>query len=48
MLNKEKLEQNLAFIKDNSRKMKENLLQSSLIKRLQQQYPVEIYLKESE
>ena len=48
LLNKEKLEQNLAFIKDNSRKMKENLLQSSLIKRLQQQYPVEIYLKESE
>jgi len=48
LLNKDKLEQNIAFIKENSRKMKENLLQSSLIKRLQQRYPVEIYLKESE
>ena len=48
LLNKEKLEQNIEFVKENTRKMKGSLLQSSLIDRLQQQYPVEIYLKESE
>ncbi|BBG65601.1 peptidyl-prolyl cis-trans isomerase PpiD [Hydrogenimonas sp.] len=48
LLNKKKLEENIEFVKENTGKMKENLLQSSLIKRLQQQYPVEIYLKESE
>ncbi len=48
LLNKEKLKENQAFVEENTHKMKNALLQSSLIDRLQQQYPVEIYLKESE
>ncbi|MCF6200770.1 MAG: peptidylprolyl isomerase [Hydrogenimonas sp.] len=48
LLNEEKLNENRSFIEENTHKLKEALLQENLIKRLQQQYPVEIYLKESE
>ncbi|WP_457592226.1 peptidylprolyl isomerase [Hydrogenimonas sp.] len=48
LLNEEKLKENQAFVEENTRKLKASVLQSSLIERLQQQYPVEIYLKESE
>ncbi len=48
LLNEDKLNENRSFIEENAHKMKEALLQENLIKRLQQQYPVEIYLKESE
>ncbi len=48
LLNKEKLAENREFVEENTRKMKGSLLQNALIERLQQQYPVEIYLKESE
>ncbi len=48
LLNEEKLEENREFIEENTRKLKASLLQNALIERLQQRYPVEIYLKESE
>jgi len=48
LLDKEKLKENQRFVEENTHKMKSALLQSSLIDRLQQRYPVEIYLKESE
>ncbi|WP_456452017.1 peptidyl-prolyl cis-trans isomerase, partial [Hydrogenimonas sp.] len=48
LLDSDKLSQYDALVKENVRKIKSNLLQSNLIAQLQQKYPIEIYLKESE
>ncbi|WP_353662400.1 peptidylprolyl isomerase [Hydrogenimonas sp. SS33] len=48
LLDKSKLTQHEAFVKENARKTKANLLQSNLIARLQQKYPIQIFLKETE
>jgi peptidyl-prolyl cis-trans isomerase D len=48
LLNKESLTDEKELIKDNTKKMKANLLQKHLLDQLQQQYAVEIYLKETE
>jgi len=43
-----KLKNHKELIETNAKKIKSNLLQNSLIKKLQQKYPIEIYLKETE
>jgi peptidyl-prolyl cis-trans isomerase D len=48
LLDADKLSQYKALVKENVKKIKSNLLQSNLIAQLQQKYPIEIYLKESE
>jgi len=48
LLDKEALSNEKALIEDNTKKMKANLIQQHLIDQLQQQYAVEIYLKETE
>ncbi len=48
LLNSDKLTQYKTFIEQNARKIKSDLLQSNLIARLQQKYPIEIYIKETE
>jgi peptidyl-prolyl cis-trans isomerase D len=48
LLDTDKLEQNRAFVEENTAKIKSNLLQDNLIAQLQQKYPIEIFLKEAE
>ncbi|WP_456485377.1 peptidylprolyl isomerase [Hydrogenimonas sp.] len=48
LLDSDKLTQYKTFIEQNAKKIKSDLLQSRLIERLQQKYPIEIYIKETE
>ena len=48
LLDTDKLQQHKAFVEENTGKIKSNLLQDNLIARLQQKYPIEIFLKEAE
>ncbi len=48
LLDSDKLTRHEALIRQNARKMKANLLQNNLIVQLQQKYPIQIFLKETE
>jgi len=48
LLDLDKLNEKKAFIEENVKKIKFNLIESNLITKLQQKYDIEIYLKETE
>ncbi|WP_457596505.1 peptidylprolyl isomerase [Hydrogenimonas sp.] len=48
LLDKEKLSQYDTLVRENAKKIKADLIQTNLITQLQKEYPIEIYLKDSE
>ncbi len=48
LLKDDKLKEHEALIKQNAKKIKSKLIQSNLVARLQQKYPIQIFVKESE
>lgn len=48
LLKNDKLKQHEAVVKQNAKKIKSQLIQNNLLARLQQEYPIQIFIKESE